>query len=239
MKGTLTLIPTPIDDQSQILEASKSVLLRAFENDDLILVEELKPCRRKWLHFGLPREAIEKFIQYNEHERDKLAPKIIKELRGGKNAYLMSDCGLPAFCDPGVELVDLCHKNEIKVSSTSFSNSVALAVALSGFSHDQFVFEGFITKKTDQRLLELQRILKEKRLSIIMDTPYRLTRLLSELQEAMASIHCTREIFVGMDLNSEHEELQRGSIEKICQKIGDQKREFIILIGPENNKVKK
>ena len=230
MKGVLTLVPIPIDEISQILEDNKKTLKDAFEKKDLILVEEAKPCRKKWLHFGLPREAIEEFIIYNEHTRDELAPEILQALKKGKNAFLMSDCGLPAFCDPGVELVDLCHKSGIKVTSTSFSNSVILAVALSGFPHKKFNFEGFLSKKSPERRAELLKILDNPRMSIVMDTPYRLGKLLSEINE----LNTQRTIFLAMDLNNPTEELVRGSIDKIIKKVENQKREFILIIGPKN-----
>ena len=47
----------------------------------------------------------------------------------------MSDGGLPAFCDPGKELVAACHRNNVKVTSSPFQNSIVLALALSGFDH--------------------------------------------------------------------------------------------------------
>jgi 16S rRNA (cytidine1402-2'-O)-methyltransferase len=123
----------------------------------------------------------------------------------------------------------LCHQNNIRVTSTSFSNSIALAVALSGFPHHSFVFEGFLTNKSDLRQKELKRILKEKRMSILMDTPYRLSKILSELEQKETK----RDIFLGMDLNCDTEELLRGSIGNIIKTVGKQKREFILIIGPE------
>lgn len=230
MKGVLTLVPIPIDEDSQLAQDAKLALEQAFEKGDLILVEEAKPCRKRWLHYGLPREAISSFIIYNEHSRDELSVKIVSELKKGKNAYLMSDCGIPAFCDPGRELVELCHEHNIKVSSTSFSNSVILAVALSGFDHSRFVFEGFISSKSGIRQKELKRILQEKSMSVLMDTPYRLKRLLEDLSE----LNTNREIFLAMDLNYPNEELLRGSVSSLIKKVGEQKREFILLIGPEH-----
>src|SRR5690606_32539801 len=113
----------------------------------------------------LPREAIEKFILYNEHTRDELAPKIISELQVGKKAYLMSDCGLPAFCDPGVALVRMCHEHNLKITSAPFSNSISLAMALSGIDHSRFIFEGFVAKGRE-RDSELKRIMRQKEVSI-------------------------------------------------------------------------
>ncbi|MFT6633474.1 MAG: 16S rRNA (cytidine1402-2'-O)-methyltransferase [Bacteriovoracaceae bacterium] len=72
MKGTLTLIPTPIDDNSPLCIRARMILELAVKKKQVILVEEIKAGRRRWLHFGLPREAIEDFILYNEHTRDEL-----------------------------------------------------------------------------------------------------------------------------------------------------------------------
>lgn len=228
--GTLTLIPLPIDESSQIPVDTKVILEKAHADGDLILVEEAKPCRRKWLHYGLPREAIENFIIYNEHGRDKLAPEMLANLQKGKNIFLMSDCGLPAFCDPGMELVNLCHEAGVKVSSSSFANSVILAVALSGFAHNKFVFEGFLPKKTPERLKELKRILKDRRMSVLMDTPYRLTTLVEELIQ----VDCHRKVFVALNLNYPNEKLLRGNCLELQKQIGTEKHEFILIIGPEN-----
>lgn len=228
MKGILTLVPTPIDDESPLCSVAKEKLEFAVKNGDLILVEEMKAGRRRWIHFGLPREAIEAFELYNEHTRKEISPEIIKILKGGKNVFMMSDCGLPAFCDPGRELIELCHKSKIKVTSTPFANSISLAMALSGFPHDRFIFEGFIPVKRELRIKELKRILKQKEVSILMDTPYRLERILEEI----SSITCNRHIFLGLDLNQKSESLYRGNVDDVKAKIKDFKREFILIIGP-------
>lgn len=230
MKGTLTLIPTPIDNDSFITNDAKEFLLKHCENGGKILIEEAKVGRRRWLHYGLPRESIEDFILYNEHTRDELNSNIISGLKSGLNYVLMSDCGLPAFCDPGQELVSLCHDEKIKVSSTSFSNSIALAVALSGFNHQKFVFEGFLSNKNDQRNKDLKRLKQEKNTLILMDTPYRLKKLLGELND----LNLGRRIFLGLDLNQKTEELLRGTPDEILKELKDFKREFILMIEGTN-----
>ena len=63
MKGILTLVPTPIDDESP-LNALTFEKLNSENKNNLILVEELKACRRRWIHWGLPRAMIEKFELY-------------------------------------------------------------------------------------------------------------------------------------------------------------------------------
>lgn len=222
----LTLIPTPIDEIHP-LEGSALNLLKNAINDDksIVCVEEAKVARRRWIRWGLDREYIEQFKLYNEHTRDKLAPELINDMKKGHHVYLMSDCGLPAFCDPGKILVDLCHKNKIKVSATAFYNSPSLALALSGFDHEKFYFEGFISTDKIKRKEDLDRISKNKLTTILMDTPYRLNRLLDEIKELMPD----RDVFIGLDLNKESEKLIRDKAKNI--KLEKTKQEFIMILG--------
>ncbi len=229
MAGKLILVPTPIDDVSPLEPVAKSLLEQAVDNGDVILVEEMKAGRRRWLRFGLPREAIEDFILYNEHTRSEATvEEIMSKLKAGKNVFLMSDCGLPAFCDPGLKLVNRCHETKIRVSATPFANSIALAVALSGYDHHRFIFEGFIPAKKDERTQALKRILKQKETSIIMDTPYRLNKLIDEMIE----LGSNRQFCLALDLNQDSEEILRGTPSSIKKRLKNFKREFIMVLEP-------
>jgi 16S rRNA (cytidine1402-2'-O)-methyltransferase len=222
----LTLIPTPIDEIHPLESSALNLLKNAIKNGrSIICVEEAKIARRRWIRWGLDREYIEHFKLYNEHTRDELAPELIKYMIKGYHVYLMSDCGLPAFCDPGKMLVDLCHKNKIKVSATPFYNSPALALALSGFDHEKFNFEGFISTDKIKRKEELNKISKNKQTTILMDTPYRLNKLLGEIKAIMPE----RDVFIGMDLNKDSELLIRDKAKNI--NLEKTKQEFIMILG--------
>lgn len=95
---SLTLIPTPIADELPLeVKALELLQEEAMKEEVILLVEEHKVARQRWIKWGLPREAIEKFILFNEHTQEKLVSEIIKEMKKGKKAFLLSDCGLPAF----------------------------------------------------------------------------------------------------------------------------------------------
>jgi 16S rRNA (cytidine1402-2'-O)-methyltransferase len=233
MKGTLYLIPTPIDETSPLEQSAFELLNKAATEEkesSVFIIEDLKPGRRRWLRFKLPRDLVESFVLCNEHTAKVVSKEILAELKKGKNAYIMSDGGLPAFCDPGRELVDLCHKSNIKVTATPFANSISLALALSGYNHNKFVFEGFLPVEKEKRSKELLNLKNEKRTLILMDTPYRMKRLLEELQEVFGK---KREIFLALDLNAESEELLRGSASHLLKSISNYKREFILILQPE------
>lgn len=232
MKGVLTLVPTPIDETSPLEQVAFSTLDKASADleNNIIAIEDLKPGRRRWLRFGLTRDVVDNFVLYNEHTRAKACHELINQLKSGKNIFLMSDGGLPAFCDPGVELVKECHRNSIKVTSTPFSNSISLALSMSGIDHRTFSFAGFLPIKSPDREHSLDAFLSRNETTIFMDTPYRMKKLLGEISSKVKGRDC----FLGMDLNGETEECYFGQISSFVRKIKDFKREFILIVGPSN-----
>lgn len=234
MLGKLTLIPTPISNDVMLDGEILELLQKHVAKGSVIAVEEAKACRRRWIAWGLDRSAIENFVLYNEHTYATACQELLTKLKQGTDVCLMSDCGLPAFCDPGRLLVERCHHEGLKVTSANFSNSVVLALALSGFEHDRFVFEGFVARKGEQRKRELKRISRQTEVSILMDTPYRLHSLLEELAHLMPE----RECFLAMDLNKSSEQLIRAKAQEIfSQTVAMQlneskiKKEFILILG--------
>ncbi len=232
MSGKLILVPTPIHESLPLETVAQSLLLEdSLKEKTIIAVEEHKVGRQRWLKWGLPRETIEKFVLFNEHTSTNEVPELIKKLKAGFTVYLMSDGGLPAFCDPGQKLIEACHRQGIKVTSTPFPNSIALAVSLSGFPHETFYFAGFIPIKSPERESSLKRLSQSKEMSILMDTPYRLNKILMELKEVISP---SREVFLASDLNSPDELLLRGSIDSVLGALkSSEKREFILIIGPQ------
>ena len=202
----------------------------------LLLVEELKVARGRWLRWGLPREAIERFQAFNEHTHTQLEPEILAKLKTGSSAVLMSDGGMPAFCDPGQQLVDLCHLAKIRVTAAPADNSCALALALSGFSHRRFVFQGFLPQKDPERIKALQEVWKSPLTQILMETPYRRQRLLEELMASCPEAQKKRPIFIALELNGESERLLRGEIKEVHQLCGAlPKLEFVLVLAPTLN----
>jgi 16S rRNA (cytidine1402-2'-O)-methyltransferase len=227
----LVLIPTPIAEDLPLEPVALDVLkAAATDPGTLLLVEELKEARTRWLRWGLPRESIASFIEFNEHTAKKANEEALSSLRAGKRAVLMSDGGLPAFCDPGTELVSLCHDQGIPVTATPFPNSIALALALSGFDHREFHFSGFLPAEAGARKEALGAIARNHRCTVIlMDTPYRLQALLRDLA---ASPLKSRRVFLATSLNTREEALYRGSIPQVMTRLGDRnKLEFILILS--------
>jgi len=226
----LILIPTPLQETLPLESVALSVLQDAAKDPStLILVEELKVGRIRWLKWGLPRESIERFVAFNEHTESESFTQMVAKLKNGARAVLMSDGGLPAFCDPGMKLVDACHLAKVRVTATPFPNSIALSLALSGFEHREFHFAGFLPAASDERKRALDQLhQKQKTTLILMDTPYRLGAL---LQDLAGSAFKNRRIFLASELNSEKETLFRGKPADIIRTAqGLNKVEFVIVV---------
>ncbi len=226
----LILIPTPIQDGIPLEPVALALLESASKDPDaLILIEDHKVARNRWIKWGLSRESIDRFRPFNEHTEEKAITGLIQELRSGKRAVLMSDGGLPAFYDPGRKLVHACHEAGIKVTATPFPNSIALSIALSGFDHSEFHFCGFPPAESDLRKKWLERISQSQDCTLVMmDTPYRLQSLLKDLA---ASPLKSRRVFLATELNSPAERLFRGKVSEMLKMIGElNKVEFVIVL---------
>lgn len=230
--GKLVLIPTPLDHEIPLESVAHNLLNQScLKEQTILLIEEHKVARQRWIQWGLPREAIEKFLIFNEHTFESAEPEIITRLKEGKTAYLISDTGLPAFCDPGQTLVKKCHQAGIQVTSTPFSNSIALAVAMSGMDHQKFYFAGFPPADTMERKKELDRLANLKETLVIMDTPYRLKALLSDIGLSRLK---NRRFYLATQLNGPKEATYFGDYEglcRFCEKI--QKPEFVLVVSAQ------
>jgi 16S rRNA (cytidine1402-2'-O)-methyltransferase len=231
-KGKLILVPTPLDDLAMLDAESIKILSNAVLDPlTVIVVEEAKIARRRWLLWGLPRDSIQSFYEYNEHNQSKVT-ELTQMLLAGKNLYLMSDGGAPAFCDPGQELVLSCHQKKIQVTSLPFYNSIVLAIMMSGFKHEEFYFRGFLPRKDEERKLKLQEILRFSKTQVLMDTPYRMIKLIEELESIESQVSKARHYFLAKDLSTKDESYAFGSILNIKDTLKEnEKAEFILVIN--------
>ncbi|MCC7441834.1 MAG: hypothetical protein IT285_09375 [Bdellovibrionales bacterium] len=235
MPGSLVLVPTPLGHGHPLEPVARERLEKAATGAARVVVEELKVARGRWTSWGLPRTAIDNFLTLNEHSGPGIQAMLLGELKMGRDVYLMSDCGLPAFCDPGRELVRACHEAGIRVTATPFPNSVALAVALAGFSGDSFLFLGFPPRDDEKRAAFAEEALREQRSVVVMDTPYRLERLVDELARAAEkSGQAGRAACLACDLSTANERVERATLPELSRRWSGkgEKREFVLVLGP-------
>jgi 16S rRNA (cytidine1402-2'-O)-methyltransferase len=71
---------------------------------------------------------------------------------------LVSDAGTPCVSDPGRVLVRECRKAGAAVFGIPGASAVTLALSLSGFNSNRFIFEGFLPEDPHRRALVLSEL---------------------------------------------------------------------------------
>lgn len=196
MAGRLIICATPIGN----LGDSSSRLKAAFEAADVVFAEDTRRTAKLLRHLGVsvPQRS---FFVGNEAERRS---ELEQRLAAGETVALATDAGTPAVSDPGAVAVQAAREVGAAVEVVPGPSAVTAALAVSGFSGDRFVFEGFLPRKGEARRTRISSIAIEERTVVLFVAPSRIAQDLEELTEACGSDRC---VMVGRELTKLHEEL--------------------------------
>ena len=214
----LYVVATPIGEYSEISLRA----LEIFNKCETIICESTKETSKLLRAHGISGK---KYELLNEHTTME-EKKSLAQLCAQNDIALVSDCGTPGFCDPGADVVRFCRQANIPVKSVLGASSLMGLLSLSGERIDQFLFRGFLPAETEARGKALRELTKEKRPIIIMDTPYRLKKTLTDMKEHFAQ----RRFLLAMNLSQEEEQIIEGSIDKVISQSKHEKAEFMLLI---------
>jgi 16S rRNA (cytidine1402-2'-O)-methyltransferase len=200
--GILYLVGTPIGN----LEDMTFRAIATLKQVDLIAAEDTRHTGKLLHHFGIDTPQ----TSYHEHNAFKRVPELIEKLQQGLAIALVTDAGMPAISDPGVELVQGCIAVGIRVVPIPVVTAGIAALTASGFATQYFGFDRFLPtdKKEKRDRLEILRL--ETRTMILYESPHRLLRTLEDLAESLGK---ERQIAIARELTKLHEEFWRGSIE--------------------------
>ena len=216
----LYLVATPIGDLKEITLRALEVL----KNADIILCESTKETSK--LLKALEIKA-KKYELLNEHTTPEELKNLV-QLCETSNVALVSDCGTPAFCDPGNDLIRLCRDKKIDVKSVLGASSLMGLLSLSSVRLHQFLFRGFIPAENEKRAQEWNLLKKESKAFILMDTPYRLKKTIDECVQNIPH----RQILLTMNLSQENEKTLEGRPAYVAQNLDLDKAEFMLLVYP-------
>ena len=222
MEGCLFIVSTPIGNYRDITLRALDVLAEV----DAIIIEEYRQGSTLLKKLGITEKEL---ILLNEHNEKEESRMIAKELTQGKRYALISDCGTPAFADPGTELIRLSMKNGVPVIPVPGPSSLMAAISISPLALEEFYFIGFLPRKKDIRYQKLNTIKKSQVPVILMDAPYRLSQLLSEVIDTFGK---TRIVTLAFDLTLPSEKILHDMAEHILQLMKDKKGEFILIVYP-------
>ncbi len=214
----LTLVATPIGRNDEITLRSIEVL----KNADVIICESTKETSKLLKQLEIKAQRYEVLSEHSTPADIQQLFELCKTL----NVALVSDCGTPGFCDPGFQMVKLCRENRVHIQSSLGASSLMALLSLSSKRIYQFHFRGFIPAENTAREQEWQQLKKNKDALIMMDTPYRLKKILDECCLHFAD----REILLTINLSQEDEAQLEGSPESVRLRLQHDKAEFMILV---------
>ena len=185
MKGKLFLIPTPLGENFTIQNINSDVI-KTLQGIRFLIAEELKTARRflKKLDPSCPIDDITFFV-LNEHTTPQEFEQYLKVAENGNDVGLLTEAGCPAIADPGSQVVNIAHKNEIKVVPLVGPSSITLALMASGLNGQKFAFWGYLPVKQNERKIKIKQIEKRSKLEnqtqIFIETPYRNISLFNDI----------------------------------------------------------
>lgn len=221
--GKLYIVATPIGNWDDITVRALNVL----KTVDLLVCEEFRVGSTLLKKLSLPKKEL---INLNEHNEKEQAQLVIQKLMQGLDIALISDCGTPVFADPGHMLINQAVQVGIEIIPVPGASSLMTTLSVLDFKLDKFYFAGFLPREKEQRKSELNSLKSLTIPIVLMDTPYRLMRLLEESAQTFGK---NRRITLGINLTMDNEKFYRGQISEVIKQLNVKKAEFMLVIHPK------
>lgn len=221
--SVLYVVATPIGNLEDISPRAIEILSQV----DLIAAEDTRHSRRLLERYHI----LTPLVSYHDHNENRLATKLITQIKAGDSLALISDAGTPLISDPGYDLVRLAHEEKVPVVAVPGASALIAALSISGLPVQQFSFEGFLSAKAVSRQQRLNELKYVKRTMAFYEAPHRVEALLKDIVTIFGA---DREICVARELTKRYEQTCRGSAGLLVDKIKSgeipQKGEFVILV---------
>src|SRR5690606_7250948 len=102
----------------------------------------------------------------------------------------------------------------IEVKSVPGPSSLMAFLSVCGEELNEFYFKGFLSQKTEERQRQIEELKRTMKVPVVlMDTPYRLKRLLSDLQSHWSSAT----LILGCQLGFDDETVLKGTAAEVLK----------------------
>jgi 16S rRNA (cytidine1402-2'-O)-methyltransferase len=206
--GTLYLIPCTLGDTpaEQVLPQHVINVARKLQH---FVVEQPKSARQ-FLSALKPEQPIQSlhFATLNEHSAANELSALLAPLLAGHDVGIISEAGCPGIADPGADLVNLAHRNGIRVVPLVGPSSILLALMASGLNGQCFAFHGYLPIAETERN---KTIAKRKQTQLFIETPYRNDKMFGAL---LTQCRPDTMLCVATDITLPSEQIQTFTIAK-------------------------
>jgi 16S rRNA (cytidine1402-2'-O)-methyltransferase len=219
MPGTLFVVATPIGN----LEDISARAVRTLREVALIAAEDTRRTAHLLTRYAISTPT----TSLHEHNESKKGPSLVARLARGESIALVSDAGTPTISDPGARLIRSAIDAGIRVEAIPGPSAVMTALASSGLPTDSFLFLGFPPVRSKDRKLWLAEVAKSSRTVVCFEAPHRLRRTLEDLQRVTGD----RVVVVAREITKIHEELVRGPISVLLERLQAPRGEYTLVIS--------
>jgi len=213
-------IASPIGNLGDITFRAIEIL----KSVDYVICEDTRRAKKLLSHYGITKKRT---ISYNDYNKEKKTPQIIKNMKIKKEIAFLTDAGSPCISDPGYYLIREIIKKKLPFTSIPGPSSVINGLILSGLPSNKFVFEGFLPKKGLKREKFFEQLKNEERTTILFESPYRIKKLLQDISEILPE----RTIVILREMTKFYEERIEGKASDLLKDEIKEKGEFVIVIA--------
>ncbi|MBU0612802.1 16S rRNA (cytidine(1402)-2'-O)-methyltransferase [Patescibacteria group bacterium] len=216
--GNLYTVATPIGNLEDITFRAINILKEV----NLIACEDTRHTLKLLNHYDISKPL----ISYHQHSKVSKIDHLIEELKAGKDIAIVTDAGTPGISDPGQVLISKAVEKGIRVIPIPGPSAVIAALSAAGVPTDAFIFLGFLPlKKGRKRIIESFK--DEKRTIVLYESPHRIEKLLGELKDVLED----RKIVVARELTKMFEEIIRGTVSEVQERLKIIKGEFVVIVS--------
>lgn len=220
--GQLVLVATPLGNLGDLSRRA----LELFAAADVIYCEDTRHSRVLFSAHDIPTGG--RLRSLHEHNEAAECAQIVARIRVGELVVLISDAGTPGISDPGSRVVAAVVDAGLVVTTAPGPSAVIAALSISGLPTERFAMEGFLSRKSSERITSYEQWAREERTIVFYESPQRLKAVLHEL----AALFPTRRVAIAREMTKLHEEVVRGTLLDVAERMDqrDVKGEIVVVL---------
>src|SRR5699024_1149167 len=173
----------------------------------LVAAEDTRNTMKLLSHYDIRTEL----VSYHEHNKASRGEELLRRLSNNESIAIVSDAGMPAISDHGEELVRRVVDADYPVVVLPGANAALVALVGSGLPLKEFLFYGFLPRKSKEKTATLKRLSTLNATLLFYESPYRLADTLSDLNQHMGD----RNVAVARELTKKFETYIRGPLREV------------------------
>ena len=221
--GVLSMVGTPIGN----LDDASPRVLETLRRASVICCEDTRVTSKLLARFGIHVPL----LRCDENVIAARVDEVLGRVSAGERVAFVSDAGMPGISDPGQRLVDAALEAGLRCEVIPGPSAVTCALVASGLACDHFFFEGFLPRKTGEKLRRLQELAAIPGALVCYESPHRVVATL----DAIAQVVPERRVALVRELTKLHEEVVRDVAPELARIVAERdevRGECVIVIAP-------